>query len=76
LSASKSEIQNGFFADADRLDTCESAGESLPAKLTAWAKAAALSGDSHLAAVLAAWATLPEAAKAGIVALISAYPRE
>ena len=64
------------FADADKSGTCESVTEPLTVKLTAWAKAAALSGDSHLAAVLAAWTTLPEAAKVGIVAMISAYPRE
>jgi len=52
------------------LGTCESAGESLTAKLPAWAKAAARS-DSHLAAVLTAWATLPETVKADIVAMIS-----
>jgi len=39
-------------------------------KLTAWAQAAAAT-DPHLAAVLTAWATLPETVKADIVAMIS-----
>jgi len=52
------------------LDTCESAGESLTAKLPVWAEVAAWS-DSHLAAVLTAWATLPETVKIDVVAMIS-----
>ena len=40
------------------------------AKLTVWAKEAA-QGDPHLAAVLAAWAILPEAVKIDIVAMIT-----
>jgi len=59
-----------IFADANRSNTCESAGEPLTVKLTGWAKVAAQSGDSHLAAVLAAWAALPETVKIDIVAMI------
>jgi len=39
-------------------------------KLTVWAKEAAQS-DPRLAAVLAAWATLPEIVKVGVVAMIT-----
>jgi len=63
-------IESGFHADADKSDTCESAGEWLTGKLTGWAKEAARS-DSRLAAVLTAWAALPEIVKVGVVAMIS-----
>ena len=63
-----------IFADANRCNTCESAGEPLTVKLTGWAKEAAQS-DPHLAAVLATWATLAEPVKANIVAIITAHPR-
>jgi len=42
----------------------------LTGKLPVWAEAAALA-DPHLAAVLTAWATLPETVKLDIVAMIS-----
>ncbi|MCL2700488.1 MAG: hypothetical protein FWE88_02210 [Phycisphaerae bacterium] len=73
-SPSKSEIWSNNFASIGKSNACESAAEPLTVKLTgklpAWAEAVA-SADPHLAAVLAAWATLPETVKADIVAMIS-----
>jgi len=60
----------GIFADANKQSTCEPTGEPLTVKLTVWAKEAARS-DPHLAAVLAAWAGLPEPVKVGVVAMIT-----
>ena len=60
----------GIFADANKQSTCEPTGEPLTVKLTGWAKEAA-QGDPNLAAVLAAWASLPEIVKVGVVTMIS-----
>jgi len=61
------------FASIDQSTTCEFATKSLTAKLTALAASIA-AADPHLAAVLAVWATLPEAARASIVAIVRATP--
>jgi len=61
------------FASIDESNTCESSPDTLTANLTVWAAAVAAT-DPHLAAVLAAWVTLPEAAKVEIVAVIRATP--
>jgi len=67
-------IESDFHADADKSNVCESADELHTAKLTGklieWAKVAAQS-DPRLAAVLTAWAALPEAVKIDIVAMIT-----
>jgi len=71
---SKHEICFDNFASIGKSNGCESAAGLLTVKLTgelsAWAKAAAQS-DPHLAAVLTAWAALPETVKGDIVAMIS-----
>ncbi|MCL2700250.1 MAG: hypothetical protein FWE88_01000 [Phycisphaerae bacterium] len=58
------------FASIDKSNVCESAVGPLTVKLTGWAQAAA-PADPHLAAVLTAWAALPETVKADIVAMIT-----
>jgi len=60
-------------ASDDQSNTCELSPNTLTVKLTVWATAVA-AADPHLAAVLAAWVTLPEAAKVEIVAVIRATP--
>jgi len=70
----KSEKRFDIHASIGKSNACEFAAEPLTVKLTGtlagWAEVAAQS-DPHLAAVLAAWATLPEIVKIGIVAMIS-----
>ena len=60
-------------ASDDQSNTCETSPDTLTAKLTGWAAAVA-AVDPPLAAVLAAWETLSEAVKVGIVAMARAIP--
>jgi len=71
---SKFEKRCDDFASIGKSNACDSPTEPLTVKLTAWAAVAAVT-DPHLAAVLAAWKSLSEAVKVGIVAMITAFPR-
>jgi len=68
----KKKHENCFdnFASIGQSNACESAAGPLTAKLTVWAQAAAQT-EPHLAAVLTAWAALPETVKIDIVAMIT-----
>jgi len=58
---------------AEQSNTYELSPDTLTAKLTAWAASVAAT-DPHLAAVLAAWGSLPETIRVRIVAIARATP--